>query len=677
MNQKPSKTLSTARIHWRDEQPTSSIFDDVYFSRACGIEETRHVFFQHNNLYQRWQNTDLEDFTLGETGFGTGLNFLAASQLWLEMRQQGRLHFISAEKFPLALPDLQKSLSIWPELTALAEELIAQYPHPIPGIHRLELAGGRIVLTLLYGDASEMFAALKGSDHPQFSRLGSPRVDAWFLDGFAPAKNPDMWTEALFQAIADLSDKGTTFSTFTAAGVVRRGMQAVGFSTAKVAGFGRKRDMLCGEMKQRPQESFDETSRQPASFNSPHQPPWYLQPKLEKPTSAIVIGGGIAGCSSARALAERGISVTLIERHQQVAREASGNPQGILYPKLSTQSSTLSRFGLMALCHALRFHRHHLQTCGLLQLPQNDREAASFPTIADQHPENLVQLIGKEQLDEVAGIALAADNALYFPSLGWISPADVCKSLIEHPNIKRLSTEVASLNHSAGQYWQALASDGSLIAQTPLMIIACASNSARFAQTAHLPLKSIRGQISVLPATAESSALKTVICGKGYLAPAANGQHTLGATYDLGSTSTEVVCDDHQKNLQQLSDTDARLGCLFDDVEREKLHGRAALRCTTPDYLPIAGPAPIMESYLQDFALLRKNARSHIPTPGKHWPGLYLNCGHGSRGMSYAPLCAELIASEICAEAPPLELALRQAIHPGRFIIRDLKRDKG
>ncbi len=675
MNQKLSKTLTTAQIEWRDKQPTSSAFDDVYFSRTSGIEETRHVFFQHNNLFQRWREHPAADFTVAETGFGTGLNFLAAASLWLDIRERGTLHFISAEKFPLTLPDLKKSLAIWPELTGLAEELVEKYPFPIPGIHRLKLAGGRVLLTLLYGDASEMFAALKGSDHPQFSRCGNPIVDAWFLDGFAPAKNPEMWTESLFKAMADLSDCGTTFSTFTAAGIVRRGLQAVGFNVQKVAGFGSKREMLCGEMNAVQKLPFEPDKWQPASFNSPHQPPWYCQPRQNKPVSAIVIGGGIAGCSSARALAERGISVWLVERHQTVASEASGNPQGILYPKLSPQSSTLSRFGLMALCHALRFHRHHLQACGLLQLPQNSKEASSYATIAAQHPENLVQLMGKDQLAEVAGTALAADNALYFPALGWISPADVCQSLVEHPKIEQLNAEVVSLQQTPEQHWQALASDNTLIAEAPVMVIACASHSARFAETDHLPLKSIRGQISVLPATAESSALKTVICGKGYLSPAANSQHTLGATYDLGSTSTEVFYDDHQKNLQQLSETDVELALLYDSVEIEKLSGRAALRCTTPDYLPIAGPAPVLENYLEDYALLRKNARSHIPVAGKHWQGLYLNCGHGSRGMSYAPLCAELIASQICGESPPLELALRQAIHPGRFIIRGLKRD--
>jgi len=167
-----------------------------------------------------------------------------------------------------------------------------------------------------------------------------------------------------------------------------------------------------------------------------------------------------------------------------------------------------------------------------------------------------------------------------------------------------------------------------------------------------------------------------VICGEGYLAPVGNGIHTLGATYNIGETASDVREEDHRTNLRQLEKTDVAAAALFTATDPSSLSGRAAFRCTTPDYLPIAGPAPVQENYLRDYALLRKNARAHIPVAGSCWPGLYLNCGHGSRGLSYAPLCAELLASEVCGEVPPLSLELRQAVHPGRFIIRDMKRGK-
>lgn len=674
--------LQQATVSWDAKgQPHAADFDDLYFSRANGLAETRHVFLHHNGLPQRWTTRKRPLFTIGETGFGTGLNFLTVASLWLDQNSSGTLHFVSAEKHPLSRPDLQQALSLWPSLSELANALVEQYPPPIPGIHRLYLADRRIVLTLLYGDANTMFTSLQGSDHPLFSSRGNPTVDAWFLDGFAPAKNPQMWTEDLFQTLANLSGPGTTFSTFTAAGKVRRALQAVGFEVRKVPGFGQKLHMLCGHMAEPTAPEVPETDWQPASSNADFQPPWSLPPRLSPPASALVIGGGIAGCATARALAERGVAVTLIERHPQLASEGSGNPQAILYPKLSGQRSPLSRFGLMALLHASRYHQTFLEEettgspCGVLVLPKNHHDLPLFEELARQYPAELVALVAGNQLNDIAGIPLGIKAGLFFPQLGWIKPVAVCRALADHPRIDRQTADISTLHHEQHQ-WQAHDRHGILSATAPVVVIASGTGSAAFTQTAHLPLKPIRGQISCLPATADSKQLKAVICGEGYLAPASDGIHTLGATYNIGETSTTVRAQDHRDNLAQLQKTAPEVAALFGPVEANHLDGRAAFRCTTPDYLPIAGPAPIAERYRLDYALLRKNARAHIPVAGACWPGLYLNCGHGSRGMSYAPLCAELLASQICGEVPPLEQDLRQAIHPGRFIIRDMKRRK-
>lgn len=674
--------LQRATINWDAEgQPHATAFDDRYFSRTSGLSEARHVFLHHNGLPQRWTISTRPFFTIGETGFGTGLNFLTAASLWLDQNSSGTLHFVSAEKYPLSRSDLQQTLSLWPTLSELAKALVEQYPPPIPGIHRLYLANNRIVLTLLYGDANTMFASLPGSDHPLFSSRNNPVVDAWFLDGFAPAKNPQMWTDDLFQTLARLSGPGTTFSTFTAAGSVRRGLQAAGFEVQKVSGFGQKLHMLCGQMAEPIAPDVSDMDWQPASHNAEFQPPWYLPPRLSPPSSALVIGGGIAGCTTARSLADRGISVTLIEQHPQLASEGSGNPQAILYPKLSSQRSPLSRFGLMALLHASRYHQSFLgeeatgSPCGVLVLPKGQHELPLFEELARQYPAELVALVTGSQLNDIAGIPLGIGAGLFFPQLGWIKPAAVCRALTDHPLIHRQTTAIATLDHEQCQ-WRAYDQHGTLTATAPVAVIASGTGSAAFTQTAHLPLKPIRGQISCLPATADSTQLKTVICGEGYLAPASDGIHTLGATYNIGETCTTLRDEDHRDNLAQLQKTAPEAAALFGPVDANLLDGRAAFRCTTPDYLPIAGPAPIAEQYRLDYALLRKNARAHIPVAGACWPGLYLNCGHGSRGMSYAPLCAELLASQICGEISPLEQDLRQAIHPGRFIIRDMKRGK-
>ena len=722
----PSNSLTEANIEWdENNQPISSSFDDVYFSRASGIEETDYVFITQNQLPKCWveiakNDINNQSFTIGETGFGTGLNFLVAAKTWLEHTTSGTLHFVTVEKFPLSKQDFQQALSLWPQLfestilsevfEQLIEELLQQYPPAVAGIHRLKLINNRVILTLMYGDATDMFASLKSSDHPLFKCQGNPSINAWFLDGFAPAKNPEMWTDELFETIADLSQSDTTFSTFTAAGIVRRGLENVGFEVEKVPGFGHKREMLKGVFKEKIPPETSEKDWQPSTFNSPHQPPWYLQPSTQaKPESTIVIGGGIAGCATARTLAERGIAVTLIERHNNVGQEASGNPQGILYPKLSIGDSDLSRFGLMALLNASRLYsglldktnfvgtegfvdaegfvntqgffdtKSHGQRCGVLVLPQSEKDQTEFRYIAQRFPQELVQLLEGEQLYQAAGLTLENSIGLFFPQLGWINPPLACQQLTEHPLIQVKTAEVAEIAYT-NDYWQALDNQGALLESAQTMVIACSFDSNRFSQTNHLPLKKIRGQITSLPTTSQSNQLKTVICGEGYIAPAINGAHTLGATYNFDETSTDIRPQDHQQNLDQLAITDKAIANIFSQTiskdNLEILSGRAAFRCTTPDYLPIAGPAPKLESYVSDYQLLKTNARSHIPIAGDCWPGLHLNIGHGSRGLSYAPLCAEVIVSHICREAPPLELGLRKAIHPGRFIIRDLKRNK-
>lgn len=682
MPEPTAEILQQAAVSWDAEgQPRATDFDELYFSRANALAETRHVFLHHNGLPQRWTTSKRPFFTIGETGFGTGLNFLTVASLWLDQNISGTLHFVSAERYPLSRSDLQQALSLWPALSELANALVEQYPPPIPGIHRLYLANKRIVLTLLYGDANTMFASLQGSDHPLFSTQNNPAVDAWFLDGFAPAKNPQMWTDDLFQTLAGLSAPGTTFSTFTDEARVQQGLQTAGFEVHKVPGGGQKLHMLCGHMANPIKAEVSETHWQPASRNADFQPPWYLPPRLSPPASALVIGGGIAGCATARSLAERGIAVTLIEQHPLLASEGSGNPQGILYPKLSSQRSPLSRFGLMALLHASRYHQSFLgdgatgSPCGVLVLPKNHHELSLFEELARQYPAELVALVTGSQLRDVAGIPLGIGAGLFFPQLGWIKPVAVCRALTDHPLIHHQTAAIATLHYERHQ-WQAYDRHGVLSAAAPVAVIASGTGSAAFPQTAHLPLKPIRGQISCLPATADSKQLKTVICGEGYLAPASDGIHTLGATYNIGETSITVRAQDHRDNLAQLQKTAPEVAALFGPVDANNLDGRAAFRCTTPDYLPIAGPVPIAERYRLDYALLRKNARAHIPVAGACWPGLYLNCGHGSRGMSYAPLCAELLASQIRGEVSPLEQDLRQAIHPGRFIIRDMKRGK-
>jgi tRNA 5-methylaminomethyl-2-thiouridine biosynthesis bifunctional protein len=233
------RTIDNAKIEWchvewKQGQPFASAFQDVYFSSDNGLLETNYVFLQGNNLATRWQQHNFQTFTITETGFGTGLNFLCAAKLWLETAPKDAvLNFISVEKYPLTLQDITTALKLWPELSALSLPLLNQYA-TLMDAKNIRLYHNRIQLSLLIGDATEQLSHLQN------------KTDAWFLDGFSPAKNPDMWQPALFEQMARLSHPNTTFATFTSAGMVRRGLISAGFKVNKREGFGKKRETIDG-----------------------------------------------------------------------------------------------------------------------------------------------------------------------------------------------------------------------------------------------------------------------------------------------------------------------------------------------------------------------------------------------------------------------------------------------
>lgn len=222
-------------IKWLNNTPYSIEFNDIYFSTDDGLDETNYVFIEQNQLKARFQSLSQPRFSIIETGFGTGLNFLVASQLWLQLAPvDAQLHFSSIEKYPLCSSDLSRAYALWPQFTAVSAELLQQYKTLQSGTNHFSIAGGRIQLSLQVDDIA---LAL-----PQLTQ----KADAWFLDGFAPAKNAEMWAADVFAHIARLSHIGTTFATFTSAGLVRRGLQEIGFEVEKRVGFGKKREMLCG-----------------------------------------------------------------------------------------------------------------------------------------------------------------------------------------------------------------------------------------------------------------------------------------------------------------------------------------------------------------------------------------------------------------------------------------------
>lgn len=656
--------ISHAQLDWDDQgRPHSRVFDDVYFSDQSGLEETRYVFLEQNRLQERFAAlADGGRLVIGETGFGTGLNFLCAWQLFEQHAVAGaRLHFVSVEKYPLSHADLQRALALWPELKPLAEQLLAQYIAIHQGFQRLVLDNGRVTLTLLIGDALEQLPQLDA------------QIDAWFLDGFAPAKNPDMWTAELFAELARLAAPGSTISTFTSTGWVRRLINAAGFKMKRTPGIGHKWEILRGEFLGWPAETPE-----PAVSK-----PWFARPApLAGPRHAMVIGGGLAGCATAASLAARGWQVSLLERHGALAQEASGNPQGVLYLKLSAHGTALSQLILSGFGHTRRLLEHlhrgvDWDGCGVLQLAFNAKEAERQAQLAEAFAPGLLHLLEREPAQRQAGIALE-HGGLFYPEGGWVHPPALCEWQATHPRITLLQHhEALELQRVDGQ-WQAHGRDG-LLASASVVVLAGAAEIKRFAFSADLPLKRIRGQITKLAQTAQSQALATVVCAEGYVAPARLGEHTLGASFDFKSDDLTPTAAEHAGNLDMLREISAdlaqRLGA--DHMAPEQLEGRAAFRCTSPDYLPIVGPLAERGAFDEAYAALRKDARQ-APDVACPWlDGLYVNSGHGSRGLITAPLCAELLAAWLENEPLPLPRSVAEACHPLRFAVRTLIRGKG
>ncbi|MDF3195870.1 bifunctional tRNA (5-methylaminomethyl-2-thiouridine)(34)-methyltransferase MnmD/FAD-dependent 5-carboxymethylaminomethyl-2-thiouridine(34) oxidoreductase MnmC [Pseudomonas sp. 1928-m] len=654
----PDAPHQQARLEWDEQgQPLSSQFADVYFSNENALAETRYVFLANNQLPERFAAlTANQQLVIGETGFGTGLNFLCAWQLFEQQAASGaRLHFVSVEKYPLNKSDLQRALALWPELAPYAEQLLAQYVALPPGFQRLVFAGGRIVLTLLIGDARELFGQLDA------------QVDAWFLDGFAPAKNPDMWTPELFSELARRSHASTTLGTFTSTGYVRRRLNDAGFKMKRVPGLGKKWEVLKG--------GFIGTAETT-------EKPWFARPPQPAGArTALVIGAGLAGCATAASLAQRGWQVTLLERHAAIAQEASGNPQGVLYLKLSAHHTTLSRLIVSGYGHSRRLlEQLHKGTdwdnCGVLQLAFDAKEAQRQAQLAAAFPADLLTNLDRNAAEAQAGIPLPA-GGLFYPEAGWVHPPALCALLGQQPTIQlQLHQEALELRRD-GDSWQAWNGE-QLLASASVVVLASAAEIKSFSQSSGLPLKRIRGQISRLPATEASRVLSTVVCAEGYVAPARLDEHTLGASFDFNSDDLTLNSADHASNLQLLEEISPELcGALNTAaLDPEYLEGRAAFRCTSPDYLPIVGPLADAAAFAEAYAVLSKDARQVPDTPCPWLDGLYINSGHGSRGLITAPLSGELIAAWLNKEPLPVPADVAQACHPNRFALRALIRNK-
>lgn len=656
-------SLHHARLDWNEAgTPVSSEFGDVYFSNDNGLSETRYVFLQQNRLPARFSHHDSDIFVIGETGFGTGLNFLATMAAFLEQAPQtgngSRLHFISFEKYPLTQADLRKALAAWPELAHLSQDLIAQWPLPVSGCHRLIFADGRIRLDLWLGDIKEML--------PQVPHPATGLVDAWYLDGFSPAKNPEMWTQDLFDGLARLARPQATIATFTCAGFVRRGLIAAGFAMQKVKGHGSKREMLAGERADKlPQQTIA---------------PCYARP-AGREGEVLIIGGGIASAMTALSLVERGRKVTLLCQDDEPAGGASGNRQGALYPLLNGEHDALSRFYSLAFGFArsrlLALAERHpiaFSLCGVTQLGYDDKSAAKLTKMAQgPFPPELMHPLSEPEVDQVVGLPCGHGGVSY-PQGGWLCPADLTRAAIQEAQAGGLlevlfNTRVATVTEQADG-WQVESCDGRRW-QSPTLVVAAGHQLPALIPFAELPLYPVRGQVSHVPTSASLSRLNTVLCYDGYLTPANQGQHCIGASYGRNQTELAFRAEEQTQNQARLQ------ACLSQqrwpaEVDVSGNQARVGVRSASRDHLPVAGPVARLAALADHNLKAPVDQQSPLPL----YPGLYVLGALGSRGLCSAPLCGELLASEICGDPLPLAADLLEALHPARYWVRKLLKGK-
>lgn len=653
---------SDSPLEWRDGQPWSRRYGDVYHSRQGALGQARHVFLEGNGLPARFAALrDSEFFTIGETGFGTGLSFLCAWQAFAALAPPGaRLHFASTELHPLAAHDLARAHAAWPELARESAALRAGLGALPPGWHRVHFEGGRVALTLLVGDARHTLAELDAT------------VDAWCLDGFAPHRNPELWSGALMGVVSSLSRPGTTAATWSSAGGVRRALEAAGFEVRRAPGFAAKREMT--------------VARCVAPHPRAGQPPWLSRPPASVPRRAIVVGGGVAGAAAAASLAARGASVTLLERHHGLAAGASGNAQGVLYARLSPHGTALSRLLVDGLSFSTRLLRARLpadgrawSACGVLQLPEDEADARRQAQLAAQGwPREFLRAANPAEAQGLAGVAVDR-GGLWFGEAGWVHPPALCAALADSPRIRVLAhAEALSFEAGARGGWRVRAA-GAAALEADALVLANAADARAFAATEWLPLHAIRGQITQVPASARSQELRAVLCAESYVAPAREGWHCAGASFVIRDTDTAVRATEQAENLRRLaalSPAFARAAGI-EALDPAGLPGRAALRCASPDYLPLAGALPDAAAFRQRYAALSKDATTRFQEGAPWLPGLFATLAHGSRGLVTAPLAGELLASLAFGEPLPVPASVMRALAPARFLARTLARHRG
>ncbi|HTN49291.1 MAG TPA: bifunctional tRNA (5-methylaminomethyl-2-thiouridine)(34)-methyltransferase MnmD/FAD-dependent 5-carboxymethylaminomethyl-2-thiouridine(34) oxidoreductase MnmC [Burkholderiaceae bacterium] len=624
--------------------PYSERYRDVYASRDGALGQAMHVFLGGNRLPQRWRGR--RQFVILETGFGLGVNFLATWKAWRDDSQRpDRLHFVSVERHPLPCEDLLAGAPA--PLLGLATLLAHAWPRATPGLHRIEFESGGVTLTLAFGDARNLVPDLE---------LGT---DAIYLDGFAPARNPEMWEPGLLKAAARSARPGATVATYTSAPAVRDALAAAGFELQLQSGFGQKRRMVAGTYA-------------PRWRVRRHEPPSAYAGRRD----AIVVGAGLAGSACAEALARRGWSVRVLDSDGQVASGASALPWGLLHPQFALDDSPLvrlTRAGTEAAraaldrvapggdCNGQRVARES----GVLQLA-GDFDAERWRHALDRVglPPDFVQWCSADAAAERIGMRPRGPG-LWWPEGMMVAPARWCRAMLERHAIVPRSGGASRLV-AADAAWHVLDARGSSLDRAPVVVVAAALASPPLLETLHARVRSVRGRIAFLQADAWS-ALCAPVSGEGYLIRDPDGGVSIGATYEDPSGPEGGFLNEQHALTSNLARVSRLLAAPPRALARGSFDG---VRCVAHDRMPHAGAVADERAISTAAADLRGPHLADLPRRA----GLYASFALGSRGLTLAALLAELVAARIEGEPLPVERSLAATVDPARFALQALRR---
>lgn len=649
--------ITPARIGFcgDDTQPPAAPgFNDFYPPQDGALTRARQVFIAGNALPARWQGQ--RQFVVLETGFGLGYNFLATWDAWQRDTQRcDRLHFIAIERHPPSVADLERAHLRSP-LPALAAELLRAWPAPTANVHTMTFDGGRVTLLLALGDVAALLPALRAP------------VDAFFLDGFAPAHKPDMWQPRVLKALGRMAAPGATLATWTTEATVREGLATAGFAARPATDLGRPHDVALAV-------------HQPRHLRQARPATAGAQPAISGRT-AVVVGAGLAGAAAAQALARQGFQVTVLESQAEPASQASGNVAGLFHGTVNADDGTHARLHRAAALFAARIYGPALaagvpgEQRGLLRLEGRAEDLAWMRALVQrQHwPAGYVQALSAAEASERAGMPLSTP-AWFYPGGGWISPRAWVDHALSTPGVQLKVGQCVATVRRGGSGWQALGPDERVLAQGQVLVLASAQSCGQLLQPlGHpaWPLAHTRGQITQVPARG-SPRLQLPLAGDGYVLslPALSSSDETsdwlcGATSapgePHGNTLPDITLADHEHNLLRLR----RLTGEEPGLPTSSLRGRAAWRLNTPDRLPIAGA---MASAQWPVGQRQDQARL-LPRE----EGLFVLTALGARGLTLAPLLAQLVAAQASGAPWPLEQDLADAVDPARWRVRAARR---